>query len=266
MRSDLFPFLIAAGFAIIATWPSSAKLDSNYNIGTGLHGFILTENQTQNNPPQVKITLPKDGAKFGWNSLVRYSIAVSDVEDGKSEYAEIPTSAVFLETIYLPSLGEAKQYLEQLSKSNRDLPGLALIKSSICFTCHADKTRLVGPSWAEVAERYSSDPTKRQIVADHIISGSSGIWSDVPNVQMPPNPTMTRQQSLQIVDYVLQQGANQNRSIYPGIEGTFRSIEKPANNGEGVYVLTASYTDRGINQDPQTRKRGQHSVILNPLP
>jgi hypothetical protein len=32
--------------------------------------------------------------------------------------------------------------------------------------------------------------------------------------------------------------------------------------GKGVYILTASYTDHGLNGLPQLSKRGEHTIIL----
>ncbi len=51
--------------------------------------------QWQNNPPIVKITEPKSNSVFPLNSLVRYSISVSDREDGESRFDEIPPIKYF---------------------------------------------------------------------------------------------------------------------------------------------------------------------------
>ena len=98
-----------------------------------------------------------------------------------------------------------------------------------------------------------------KILTTHVISGSAGIWGDVP---MPPNPELSPQKALSTVEFMIKQGSRKNSCVYPGTEGAFQTIDKPARNWKGVHVLTASYTDHGINDDELIRKRVQHSIVL----
>ena len=61
--------------------------------------FILIP-QDQNHTPEVATAV--QGNTFRWNSIVPYSISVSDVEDGKTDYNEIPSNEVVLVAKYLP--------------------------------------------------------------------------------------------------------------------------------------------------------------------
>jgi cytochrome c len=56
-----------------------------------------------------------------------------------------------------------------------------------CVACHAVDTKLVGPSFKDVAAKYRGKPgAEKQLVAK-IKNGGSGVWGSVP---MPPNPTV----------------------------------------------------------------------------
>ena len=57
---------------------------------------------------------------------------------------------------------------------------LALLQKNNCTACHAPSQRLIGPSWAEVANRHSG---KTDYLADKIRAGSTGVWGPIP---MPP--------------------------------------------------------------------------------
>lgn len=218
---------------------------------------------TKNNAPTVRIVLPIDGTKVKWGSSLRYSIVISDKEDGLSKYGEIPANEVLMEATYWPTAGEADNYLENLQKFNRDPAGLDLIKKAGCFNCHRDKTRLVGPSWKEMSQRYTFNKATLEKLSRQVVSGSIGNWGDT---QMPSNPDLKPEEVLLALEYILKQGSNGTSQIYPGFEGAIRLLEKPTDNSRGVFLLTASYTDSGIDGNPDSRERGQHSIILKPVP
>lgn len=71
----------------------------------------------------------------------------------------------------------------------------ALLRQNNCIACHAADTRLVGPSWAEVANRHAG---KVDYLADRIKAGSTGVWGTIP---MPPQ-TIDAAQARQIADWL----------------------------------------------------------------
>ncbi|MBG9387412.1 c-type cytochrome [Caenimonas aquaedulcis] len=56
----------------------------------------------------------------------------------------------------------------------------ALLQANSCTACHAASSRVVGPSWAEVAGKHAG---KADYLAAKIRSGGSGAWGAIP---MPP--------------------------------------------------------------------------------
>lgn len=222
--------------------------------------FISKESSNNNSPPKVTIITPGDNSRFQWNSLVHYRISVSDKEDGYSEYNEIAANEVLLKVVYLPDSSKLKTYFSDDKNTEREHPGLTLIKTTDCFNCHSPKNKLIGPSFEQIAKRYPHNAASIDTLAQKVIDGSSGVWGDTP---MPPHPDLKIEQTKQIIDWVFQNNSNPDIAYFPGMEGAFRTKEKPANDaGKGVYILTASYTDHGLKDKQQLRKRGHHTIVL----
>lgn len=59
-----------------------------------------------------------------------------------------------------------------------------LAKTKNCMACHSVDTKLVGPSYKDVAEKYADQDDAVAHLATSIKEGSSGTWGPVP---MPPN-------------------------------------------------------------------------------
>jgi len=211
----------------------------------------------QNNPPKVEIINPKNADNFVPGSYVRYSIVVTDKEDGSSEFEEISPKEVFLEITYLPGNDKIKEN-NAVKAAMKDNPaGLALMKSSTCFNCHMVKSKLTGPSFLEISRKYPNNSATVNMLTKKVIKGSSGVWT---NTTMPPNPDFTEEQTRQMIQWILRNAGNPNRNFFVGTEGNFKTINKPG--GKGSYVLTASYTDHGIKGIPKSNQRGYTTTII----
>ncbi|MDX1640299.1 MAG: ThuA domain-containing protein [Balneolaceae bacterium] len=78
--------------------------------------------------------------------------------------------------------------------------GRKLISDSDCEACHSINTASLGPSFADIAERYSRDTETVNRLANTIINGSSGNWGERP---MVPHPNITQEEAIEIVNYIL---------------------------------------------------------------
>ncbi|PWT78886.1 MAG: cytochrome c class I [Bacteroidetes bacterium] len=84
-------------------------------------------------------------------------------------------------------------------------PGLEMIASSDCTTCHrlekSGAGSAIGPAYSEVAARYANaaDTTVDRLVAK-VISGGTGNWGQVP---MTPHPALSKDSVRQMVQYIL---------------------------------------------------------------
>ncbi|MDP9076446.1 MAG: c-type cytochrome [Bacteroidota bacterium] len=78
--------------------------------------------------------------------------------------------------------------------------GKALIAKSDCLACHKIDTKLVGPAYIAVAEKYPQDQNTVNLLSQKVISGGKGVWGPVP---MAPHPAITPEDANKIVKYIL---------------------------------------------------------------
>ena len=78
--------------------------------------------------------------------------------------------------------------------------GLDLAKKSNCLACHAVATKVVGPSYLEVAKKYASDKTAEAKLIDKVKKGGSGAWGTMP---MPANAQVKDADIKTLVQWIL---------------------------------------------------------------
>lgn len=76
--------------------------------------------------------------------------------------------------------------------------GLALIEGADCLGCHKNDAKLVGPSYQEVAAKYTEADI--DMLATKIIEGGKGNWGDIP---MTPHAGMSKENAKKMVEYIL---------------------------------------------------------------
>ena len=213
---------------------------------------VLIEN---NNTPIVEINKPGASETLKWNALVPYAINVNDVEDGNSAYDEIAGREVLLLVKYLKNSSLVDGYVARI---DQDLAPLTVMSQSICLNCHAANTRLIGPSFDLIAEKYSGIDNAKAILTERVIKGSEGKWGEE---KMPPHPDLTEEEAGLVIDWILEQ-EDQPTPFYVGLEGAIRTPEAPINSDKGVYVLTAAYKDHGSTSSAKDQKLGLQTIVL----
>jgi cytochrome c len=68
-----------------------------------------------------------------------------------------------------------------------------------CMTCHQLQTKVVGPSYKDVAAKYAGQKDAVDKLAQKIIKGGSGAWGQIP---MPPN-AVTEAEAKQLATWVM---------------------------------------------------------------
>nr|WP_234109333.1 c-type cytochrome [Chryseobacterium sp. R2A-55] len=76
--------------------------------------------------------------------------------------------------------------------------GLALIEGADCLTCHKIDTKVVGPSYQDVANKYTDADI--DMLAQKIIDGGKGNWGEIP---MTPHAGMSKETAKKMVEYIL---------------------------------------------------------------
>ncbi|ROI04627.1 cytochrome C [Chryseobacterium sp. G0240] len=84
------------------------------------------------------------------------------------------------------------------AKSN--LSGDQIIETLDCSGCHSVSERMIGPSYQEIAGKYSDKDI--EMLASKIIEGGSGVWGGVP---MAAHPQVSKEDAKKMVEYILSQ-------------------------------------------------------------
>ena len=251
-------------FIIASVFFACFLITSFVHPGPSSVGAFINPNQgnkLNNSPPEVVIIKPSPNDRFFWNTIIQYNISVTDKEDGKSEYDEINAREVLLEVAYLPDAASAKIYIDK-KKSSKENTGLTMIRRSDCFSCHASKSKLIGPSLEMIAKKYQRTESSIERLTKNVINGSTGTWG---NIAMPAHKALQADDVRQMVKWILSNAAIPNSTFYPGMEGAFKTGTKPVNgSAKMVMVLTASYTDHGEKKSMQQTRYGQYAVSLKP--
>ena len=82
------------------------------------------------------------------------------------------------------------------------LADLQLATAKNCMACHAVATKLVGPSFKDVAAKYAGQKDATDKLAGKIIKGGSGVWGPVP---MPANAQVNPDESKKLAAWILTQ-------------------------------------------------------------
>jgi len=78
--------------------------------------------------------------------------------------------------------------------------GETLIAGSDCLGCHHTDQKIVGPSYKEIANKYSSQSGVNEVLVKSIIEGSNGKFGEIP---MSPHPTISKKDAAKMVEYIL---------------------------------------------------------------
>ena len=96
--------------------------------------------------------------------------------------------------------------------TNAASPGVAMLPAAIdaralalkngCLNCHGVDTKVVGPSYKDVASKYRGKPDGQDRVAHQITRGGSGQWGQIP---MPPFPQLAATELKALTQWILSQ-------------------------------------------------------------
>ncbi len=195
-----------------------------------------------NAPPSLAINLSQNRSfYFPGSQSFDYTINISDPED--EAQGGIDPKRSFVSMTYLNDesllydLLEGKAALPQTPAKH--LEGYYLIKGSDCFTCHAEDKTNIGPSYQEVAKRYTASPDVITHLASKIIEGGNGVWGEK---IMSAHPQLALEDAETMVKYIL---SLKTAGSLP-LEGRVALVQH--DNQSGGYLFSASYEDLGSDQ------------------
>jgi cytochrome c len=194
----------------------------------GARSRSAVEVRVGNAPPRVTILEPVHGGFVDGGRKLRFRAVAEDDEDGSTADGRILAGLVEVHAGF------------RVRNDRAVHPGLALIRSTTCWSCHKPQEKAVGPSYREVAAKYAGQAAARNLLATKVLEGGKGAWGEVP---MIPHPQHTMEQSRSMVDWILTLAENPSEQRLLGTEFELDTPEKPP--AGGVFEVSASYTDRG---------------------
>ena len=219
----------------------------------GQLGVATEEIWAGNSKPELTISAAGNQTFYWDDHELNYKVEVKDKEDGQLNQGIAP-QAVTLSLDYLEEgfdLAEIAQGHQQqtlVSSSER------LIEQSNCLSCHQMDKASVGPSYRQVAERYKeASPAVVQQLISKISMGGSGVWGER---AMPAHPHLKYSEVKRMVDFILSLDDAGNAEGLPLI-GKFAFKKHLGRNTAGMYIIQATYTDRGGNGIPPITTRQQ---------
>ncbi len=78
--------------------------------------------------------------------------------------------------------------------------GKQLAQDNGCLACHSVKTKVLGPSYQDVAKKYKNDKKAKTMLIQKIKNGGTGNWGNIP---MPGHPKIKNEDLDKIVTWIL---------------------------------------------------------------
>ncbi|MDA0195159.1 MAG: PQQ-dependent sugar dehydrogenase [Bacteroidetes bacterium] len=214
------------------------KVTLNATDSEGLSSEAFYTVSAGNEAPQIEISFESENQFYTRKRPLGYSVIVTDKEDGEIGNG-IDASDVSISLSFLPE-GMDHIVAEPGHQPVIEYIGEEYMKLSDCAACHRIDEKLNGPSYKQIANKYSA--SDQEYLIEKIKNGGSGVWGETP---MVAHPQLTVNEITEIVKYVFSM-ADDSKVLSPKGQLIFDQ-HQPGNTG-GVYILTATYTDKGGDQ------------------
>ena len=202
----------------------------------------LTTVITGNSRPQVDIQLEGNRQFYFKNQPVRYSVQVSDAEDGSFEDGRLEEERLSVKMDYLESFDQAATTVGHQEFIDPALEVETIIAGSDCASCHKKDEKSIGPSYMDVALKYKDKPNMDTYLMDKIKNGGSGVWGEV---AMAAHPDINESDVSKIVSWILSLTDDKTEKITHDRKGRIVPRREFNLTDDGTMVLQASYTDKG---------------------
>ena len=197
-----------------------------------------------NEPPQVSVDLTGNKTFFFVDKPVAYAVNVSDKEDGSLSDGKIKPDQVAVSIDYTSEgfdYAEVIQSQRSVDASTQFAVAQVLMSKSDCKVCHQPNTKSVGPSFADISNKYKGQSGALDKLVKKVLEGGSGVWGEV---AMAAHPALPVADAEVIVKYILN-STDKTLSTLP-IKGDYKPEIPKGDNGKGSVIIRAAFTDRAV--------------------
>ncbi|GAA4466380.1 hypothetical protein GCM10023189_48340 [Nibrella saemangeumensis] len=215
-----------------------------------------------NEPPVLTVDMAGHNKSFYTvGKAFPYSVKVSDKEDGTLDKGITPERVA----VSIDYLAEGYDQIA-IAQGHRSADagallatGKKLIEASDCKACHSMTKKSIGPAYADVSGKYKGDASALERLTKKIISGGGGVWGETP---MSAHPQLSTADAAEMVKYILSASGEATAGTSLPVKGTYTANLPAGDKGKGVYIVRASYEDKGANGLPSLRSE-QTYVLRN---
>lgn len=204
--------------------------------------------------PIIRFLEPREGDFFDPEEPIRYSLTVSDAEDGTNDFDDVeergaepidPASPgrVSLNAMHSPGPVPTAGGTEG---ADQGPPGMRRMKKTDCFNCHAVDQVRVGPPLLEIANKYRGKEGALEASVERVLKGSTGVWGKIP---MIPHSQHTPEEVREMVSWIYSLEPAGLVRVFHGFVGEIPVTKEEAAK-PGHYTLEATYVDRGAGTIP----------------
>ena len=131
-------------------------------------------------------------------TAILLSLTITSCSEKKEQVAEQQPTTESNTMMEEPKPAASADTASTTATAKPEDEGKALVEGADCLSCHKVDSKLVGPSYQDVAAKYTDADIDH--LATKIIEGGKGVWGDIP---MTPHAGLSKENAQKMVKYIL---------------------------------------------------------------
>ncbi|SIT95571.1 cytochrome c [Epilithonimonas bovis DSM 19482] len=131
-------------------------------------------------------------------TAILLSLTITSCSEKKDQVAEQQPTTESNTMMEEPKPAASADTASTTAAAKPEDEGKALVEGADCLSCHKVDSKLVGPSYQDVAAKYTDADIDH--LAQKVIDGGKGVWGDVP---MTPHAGLSKENAQKMVKYIL---------------------------------------------------------------
>ncbi|QIY83221.1 c-type cytochrome [Chryseobacterium sp. RR2-3-20] len=131
-------------------------------------------------------------------TAILLSLTITSCSEKKEQVAEQQPTTESNTMMEEPKPAASADTASTTAAAKPEDEGKALVEGADCLSCHKVDSKLVGPSYQDVAAKYTDADIDH--LAQKVIDGGKGVWGDIP---MTPHAGLSKENAQKMVKYIL---------------------------------------------------------------
>ncbi|WP_312195989.1 c-type cytochrome [Epilithonimonas vandammei] len=131
-------------------------------------------------------------------TAILLSLTITSCSEKKEQVAEQQPTTESNTMMEEPKPAASADTASTTAAAKPEDEGKALVEGADCLSCHKVDSKLVGPSYQDVAAKYTDADIDH--LAQKVIDGGKGVWGGIP---MTPHAGLSKENAQKMVKYIL---------------------------------------------------------------